>query len=220
MRRALAAVLTIATLLGGAASARASGGSYAFDGGTPAEQATVRAALDASAFPWSIVPQQVTIHVAPGTDSYATPGQIWLDANLLDAGRFAWGTVQHEYAHQVDFLLLDQSDRAQLQALLGGRDWCGEVAGLAHDDHGCERFADTVAAAYWPSPDNTATAFAPADRFRALLDGLLGIAPTRSLQAVTRSASAGSPSRRPPSACPRRACSSPSARASARSRER
>jgi hypothetical protein len=26
--------------------------------------------------------------------SYTLPGQIWLDANLLDSGRFAWGTVQ------------------------------------------------------------------------------------------------------------------------------
>ena len=31
------------------------------------------------------------------------PGQIWLDASLLDSGRFSWGVVQHEYAHQVDF---------------------------------------------------------------------------------------------------------------------
>ena len=47
-----------------AAEARAAGGSYRFDGGTPAEQRQVRAALDASSFNWSLVPVQITIHIA------------------------------------------------------------------------------------------------------------------------------------------------------------
>lgn len=214
MRRALAAALLTAAVLGAAGPARAAGGDYVLDGGTPAEQAVVREALAASAFPWDIVPQQIEIRIAAGADSYSTPGRIWLDADLLDAGRFAWGTVQHEYAHQVDFLVLDDGARSQLQALLGGQDWCGEAdAAIAHDDHACERFADTLAAAYWVSRDNTATAFVPAARFRAALGALLGRA--RSLQIATRSASRGSPSRPPRSACRRPACPSPCARASA-----
>ena len=42
-----------------------------------------------------------------------------------------------------------------------------------HDDQGAERFADTLAAAYWISPDNVATAFAKPAAFRALLSQLL-----------------------------------------------
>ncbi len=219
MRRALAAVLFSAAVLGAAGPARAAGGRYVIDGGTPAEQAQVREALAASTFPWDIVPQQIEIEIAAGSDSYSTPGRIWLDADLLDAGRFAWGTVQHEYAHQVDFFVLDPAARAQLRALLGGSDWCDETdAALAHDDHGCERFAETLAAAYWVSRDNTATAFVPAARFRAALGALLG--GTRSLQIATRSASRGSPSRPPASACRRPACPSPCGCGSAPSRAR
>jgi hypothetical protein len=132
-------------------SALAKGGSYVLDGGTPAEQAQVKAALDASSFDFSVVPATVTVHIAAGTDSRATPGQVWLDADLLDAGRFGWGVVQHEFAHQVDFLRLDDGARATLRAALGGKAWC---SGAAHADLGCERFADLVAWAYWQSPDN------------------------------------------------------------------
>jgi len=159
-------VLAISFVL--APGALAKGGNYAFDGGTRAEQAQVKAALDVSSFDFSLVPGQVTIHVVRGIVPEATPGQIWLDASLLDTGRFGWGVVQHEYGHQVDFALLDDSERARLQALLGGAAWCG---GASHDQLTCERFADLISWAYWQSPDNVMKpaggAVAPA--FRALL---------------------------------------------------
>jgi hypothetical protein len=164
------------------AAASARGGDYAFDGGTARERAAVRAALEASAFPWDVVPRRITVHIARGGGSHAAAGHVWLDARLLAAGRFAWGIVQEEYAHQVDLLLLDDRDRARLLAELGGADWCGETPGLAHGDHGCERFAATLAWAYWPSRHNVlrprtgadeSAAMAPA-RFRALLEEILG----------------------------------------------
>jgi hypothetical protein len=165
--------------------AQAAGGSYVFDGGTPKEQAQVRAALNVSAFDWSVVPATITVHIGGGQDSEASPGNIWLDADLLDSGRFSWGTVQHEYAHQVDFFLFNDATRAQLGASLGGNDWCWDVAGLAHSDYGCERFASTLAWAYWPSNDNSMRPTSPRDEsaamapaaFRALLGQLIG-APT------------------------------------------
>lgn len=175
----------LACALAFGSAAHASGGSYVFDGGTPAEQAQVRAALDASAFDWSIVPQTITIHIGRGASSEAAPGEIWLDADLLDSGRFAWGVVQHEYAHEVDFLVLTTAQRAQLAAALGGSSWCDETLDLAHSAYGCERFASTLAWAYWPSPDNAlrpqsrtdeSAAMAPA-AFRALLGRLLGLQP-------------------------------------------
>jgi hypothetical protein len=185
MRKILAALVTLLALATAAGTANAAGTSaYAVDGGTAREQAQVRAALAASTFDWSLLPQQVTVHIGRGSDSFGTPGHVWLDADLLDSGRFSWGTVQHEFAHQIDFQLLDDAGRVQLQALLGGADWCYETAGLRHDQHACERFAETVAAAYWVSPANTATAAVPAARFRAALDGLLGI--KRTLAAVRR----------------------------------
>lgn len=148
LRRALL-VLLAALALSPAAYAR--GGDYVFDGGTRAEQAQVKAALDASSFDYSIVPEVVTVHIARGIASAAAPGQIWLDADLLDAGRLSWGVVQHEYGHQVDFSVLDDADRAQLQRLLGGSAWC---SGAAHAELTCERFADLISWAYWTSPDN------------------------------------------------------------------
>ena len=116
--------LLLVTLLGAATlmlapAAAARGGSYVVDGGTAAERSQVADALSASTFDWSLVPVQVKIHVARGINSHAQAGEIWLDANLLDSGRFAWGVVQHEYAHQVDFFLLDDQMRAQLSAALG-----------------------------------------------------------------------------------------------------
>jgi hypothetical protein len=178
---ALVATIVAAAVI--AAPASGASGTYLLDGGTAREQATVRAALGASSFDWNLLPQ-ITIHIARGTDSYARPGEIWLDAGLLDAGRFAWGTVQHEYAHQLDFILIDPAGRAALQAALGGSDWCYETPGLAHDAHGCERLADTVAAAYWVSPENTARLWAPAARFRTLLNRVLA-ASTFSLRSPT-----------------------------------
>ena len=165
----------------------AKGGNYVFDGGTPAEQAQVEAALDVSSFDFSVVPGPVTIHIARGVSSGAAPGQIWLDADLLDAGRFAWGVVQHEYGHQVDFSVLTDADRAQLQQLLGGTAWC---SGAAHGQLACERFADLISWAYWTSSDNVMRPASAADEggqvspaaFRAALASLL---PVRLLAAVT-----------------------------------
>lgn len=164
------------------ASALAGGGNYVFEGAKPVEQKTVRAALEASSFDWGIVPQQVTIHVGSYGVSHSTPGHIWLDRDLLGAGRFAWATVMDEYAHQVDFLVLDPARRSVLQQRLGTGSWCYEVAGLSHSAHGCERFASMLAWAYWPSKDNAyrpesrsdESATMPAAEFRALLASLVG----------------------------------------------
>src|SRR3990172_6003242 len=106
-----------------AGQAHAAGGTYVFDGGTQRQQREVKKALNASSFDWSLVPGTVTIHVSPVGTSYATPGHVFLDGDLLNAGRFAWGTVQHEYAHKVDFLLLDAGRRAPLAAALGAPAW-------------------------------------------------------------------------------------------------
>jgi hypothetical protein len=164
-----------------AGEARAGGGNYTFDGGTPAEQSQVRAALDASDFNWSLVPVQITIHIARDiSSSQAAPGQIWLDAGLLKSGQFSWAFVQHEYGHQVDFFLLDDAKRATLELALGGQEWFyGEP--LRHSAYGCERFASTLAWAYWQSPDNALEPLStndesggmPPAQFRALLTRLL-----------------------------------------------
>jgi len=160
--------------------ARGVGGRYTIDGGTAREQAQVRGALDTSSFDWSVLPTPITIEIARGQGSYAVPGQILLDADLLDAGRFSWGVVQHEFAHEVDFLLLDDADRTRLQAVLGGLSWFPS-GGLAHGLITCERFASTLAWAYWPSPDNVMRPTSGADEagsvppaaFRALLAAIL-----------------------------------------------
>src|SRR5437868_2831246 len=151
-------LVSLLAALATAAPAAAAGGNYVFDGGTGAERAQVHAALEASAFPWSIVPGPVTIHLLHGHDSAAVQGQIWIDLDSLSAGRFAWGEIQHEYAHQVDFALLDDAKRAPLGALLGGRGWF--VTGIAHDDQNGERFAETLVASYWPTQDDSAVPFA------------------------------------------------------------
>jgi len=181
LRKPLAILFSavLATCWAGSAAAR--GGHYTFDGGTPVEQRQVEAALDTSSFDWGLVPSEITIHIAPRTDTRAAPGEIWLDAGLVDAGTFAWGLIQHEYAHQVDFFLLDASARAALASALGAPAWCYEVQGLRHQQYGCERFASSLAWAYWPSRDNCLRPIAKADeagsmrpaRFRALLARLL-----------------------------------------------
>jgi hypothetical protein len=187
----LLATLAAATLAF-AGGAKAAGGNYVFDGGSAAEQQQVRAGLNASTFNWSLVPAQITIHIQRGIDtSHSVPGQIWLDADLLDSGRFAWGVVQMEYAHQVHFLLLNDQQRAYLTTALGAKAWCWERAGLSHGDNGCERFSATLAWAYWPSKDNAMLPSSPADesaamapaRFRALVSQLLAAEPTSPVQA-------------------------------------
>src|SRR2546423_8681515 len=157
MRRRRASVLAAACLcllLVVPASALAGGGRYSFDGGTAAERGQVRAALQASSFDWNVVPVRIAIHIQRGVASQASPGQIWLDASLLDAGAYSWAVVQHEFAHQVDWLVLTDADRAALQAPLGGSSWGPSGEGLSHDDNPCEAFATSIALAYRPSPHN------------------------------------------------------------------
>jgi len=164
-------------------TARSDGGLYLLDGGTGAERHSVVAALAASSFDWSLVPAVVTIHIVRGADSFAIPGEITLDADLLDAGTFAWGAVQHEYAHQLDYLRFDDALRARFLRLLGATQWCyGAAPDLPHASYGCERFASTLAWAYWQSPENCMRPTSPNDesaampphRFRAALDAALG----------------------------------------------
>jgi hypothetical protein len=175
-------LLPILVALACAPGAYASGGNYVFDGGTRAEQSQARAALDASSFDWGLVPGPVAIHIGQGDGPHASVGAIWLDASLLDSGRFAWGVVQHEYAHQVDFALLTDAMRAQLAPLLGGSSWW---EGGTHASLDCERFADALAWAYWPSPDNVLRPEqASPGRFRAVLGSLVHGAAVRTTASV------------------------------------
>lgn len=186
MKRRLAALLVAAAAASAFTSAAAAaGGSFTVSGGTPAEQSQIRAALDASSFDWSVLPQTIQVTIEPGVGDYATPGDVYLDPALLDQGEFSWGIVQHEFAHQVDFLLLSDADRARLQQALGGVSWWPDAT-HQHSDFACERFASTLAWSYWPSPENAlrpqsasdeAGAMAPA-AFRALLAQVLPGAPT------------------------------------------
>jgi hypothetical protein len=171
------AVLTGLVCLAFPAATGAAGDGYTFDGGTKKERKTVVEALRASSFDWTVVPGPIVIHIIAGEPSRSIPREIWLDADLLDAGEFAWGVVQHEHAHQVDYLLFDDAQRALLLRELGGSDWCYGEPGLAHDQYGCERFASTLAWSFWPSPENSmrpshprdeSAAMAPA-KFRALV---------------------------------------------------
>jgi hypothetical protein len=147
---ALAAIaLTLSAQAAAAASSR-----YLFDGGTSDQRDQVRQALQASSFDWGIVPGQVTVHIRSGITSQASPRHVWLDAGLLDSGVFSWGVVQHEFAHQIDYLVLDDAQRAALQQLLGGRTWCSGPEGFQHDENACERFATSISWAYWPSAAN------------------------------------------------------------------
>jgi hypothetical protein len=165
------------------ATAPASVGPVVFDGGSPAEQTQVINALQASSFDWRVLPEPITVHVGSfAAGGFATPGAVFLDSGLLDSGEFSWGTVQHEFAHEVDFLLLHKEDHTELEAALHAKDWCYEVPGLSHADQGCERFASELSWAYWPSSENAmspsdigggeSTGMPPA-AFRALLAELL-----------------------------------------------
>jgi hypothetical protein len=187
MRRRLCIVLLLvpAAVWPGAATA-----AYTLDGGTPTEQATVRMGLAASTFPWQIVPTRVRIHIRQGVLSHAVPGEIWLDSHLLDAGRFSWAIVQHEFAHQVDFFLLNDAERTLLEARLGGVSWWSSTryalapdGSLAHGELTAERFASTLTWAYWPCRANVLrpesasdeSAALPPAAFRALLASVLGL---------------------------------------------
>jgi hypothetical protein len=169
-----------------APAAHAAGGRYVFAGGTHAERGQVTAALNASSFDWSVVPGQVVIHIGKGISSHGVAGQIWLDGALLDSGRFSWGVVQHEYAHQVDFGLLTDAMRFQLEPLLQGTTWWGSLD--QHAQLGCERFADALTWAYWPSPDNvmkpSGSSQPSPGAFRAALASALGIQPVRRIASI------------------------------------
>jgi hypothetical protein len=174
--------LASALVLVGTASA--SGGNYVFDGGTAYQQQQVRDALAASSFNWSVIPGTITVHITPTFASEAVPGAIFLDPNLLNSGEFAWGVVQHEYAHEVDFALFNDATRDTLTTQLGATAWCyGNAPTLAHGQYGCERFASTLAWAYWQSPENCMQPSEVADAesaamqpaaFRALMTTVLG----------------------------------------------
>jgi hypothetical protein len=177
------AVVAAAVVLGATfvPSATGAAGPIEFRGGTGKERRQVRAALAASAFPFGVVGRTITVHINPDVTSQSQPGHVWLNSRLLDAGRFAWASVQDEFAHQVDFFVLDDAQRAALNALLGGVDWCYGVPGLAHSAYGCERFSSMVAWAYWPSIDNAyrpasatdESAAMPPARFRAVVDAMI-----------------------------------------------
>ena len=153
LRLGLAAVILLGTLVF-SSPAFARGANLAFTGGSTAQRTQMTRALAASSFDWSLLPGRVTVHIGRDFDSEAAPGEVWIDGSLLDAGRFSWGVVQHEFAHQVDFQLLSPDARDRFALLLGGSAWCWDSPGLAHRDYGCERFASTLAWAYWPSADN------------------------------------------------------------------
>ena len=163
-------------------SALAHGGSYAVLGGSVADRAEIRAALDASAFDWSLIPAVIEVHVVPGIAAFSTPGAVWLSPELLHAGMFSWAVVQDEFAHQVDFFLLDNTQRAVLNDALGTKVWChADKSGLPHGGYGCERFTSTFVWAYWPNRQNAyGPAFGPDRevtmqpwRFRTLMSSLL-----------------------------------------------
>jgi len=172
-----AAVLVLAVVQS-EATAAARGG-YSFDGGTPRERATVLSALRASAFDWSVVSGHVTVHIKAGGCN-AAKGQIWLDPAMLASGRDAWGVVQHEFAHQVDFFLFDTRTRRELTGLLGAKGWWPGDRRFSHDEYGAERFASTLAWAYWPSRYNSLFSHAHAEatampvlRFRRMMGALI-----------------------------------------------
>src|SRR5690242_3312691 len=105
MRRGLL-ILLLATCFGVfSPSALAAGGSFNLIGGTAAQQSTVRSGLAASSFDWGVLPRTINIHIGAYGDSYSVYGDVYLDGSLLNSGRWAWGVVQHEMGHQVDFFL-------------------------------------------------------------------------------------------------------------------
>jgi hypothetical protein len=156
-----------------------------FHGGTPWQRTEVKRALAASSFPWSVLPP-IEVRIAAGAATQALPGVVILDANLVDMGSFSWGVIQHEFAHQLDFLMLDDAGRKSLQRILGGQAWCWHEVGyeVAHGYLGCERFASTVAWTFWQSAEN---ALQPGDetvvpvdvaRFTRALSTALGVSVT------------------------------------------
>ena len=90
----------------------------------------------------------------PVGTSHAPPGHIWLDRGLLVPGRFAWATVMDEYAHQVDFSVLDPLPGGPAAA--AGRERLVLRGRRPRPrSYGCERFSSMVAWAYWPSKESS-----------------------------------------------------------------
>ena len=187
-KRLTALLVPVAAALVLVPAAFAAGGHYTFVGGSAFERSQVMQALSVSSFPWNIIPGTVVVHIKPLDVSEATPGAVWLDAGLLDAGVFSWGVIQHEFGHQVDFALLNPAMRLQLAAQLGGGSWWGDFA-HEHGDFGSERFASELSWAYWPSAENCLRPVGQQDEaghlapalFRAALAALLpqaAVAPT------------------------------------------
>jgi hypothetical protein len=176
--RAAAVVTLLLAVLVLPGRAVAAGGNYRLVGGNAREQAEVGRALGASMFDWDLVPEQIEVHLVPGVISHSSPGEVWLDTDLLNAGVFSWAIVQDEFAHQVDFQLFDDATRGRMNSALGGQAWCHDVRpGLQHAQYGCERFASTFVWSFWPSklnsyrpnsPHDESAAMPPA-RFRALV---------------------------------------------------
>jgi hypothetical protein len=145
----LMAALTLAT------PALARGGQVAFVGGTSDEQQTVLKALAASTFDFNQIPQ-VTVKIVPdlpaNEQGEAIPGEVTLPASGLESGQFFWGTVQHEFFHELDYLLLTDAQRAQAMQVLGATAWYDGT--LSHADQGRERFASTLAFQFWQAVVN------------------------------------------------------------------
>jgi hypothetical protein len=180
MRGLALAGAVLATALALTGKAEAFGGNYVFVGGSDAAQEAARAALEASRFDWRLVAETITIRITNCGCAGSAPGEIVLDENVLTGTpfgpMFAWGIVQHEYAHQLAFLP-DARSRRLARSWLGGSDWCYEDADVGHDDHTCERFASSLAWAYWPWRRNIMAAEAvvsPAE-FRSKVGPLLGL---------------------------------------------
>jgi hypothetical protein len=171
--RATAALFAILTLAapGLAQAGRTVGGSYDIDGGTRSQRTQITRALEVSLFDWGHIPVRVQIHVAPGIGARSAPGHIWLSPELLGAGIFSWAFVQDEYAHQVDFFLLDPVERAYLNQLLGTEVWCyADRPGLAHSAYGCERFTASFVWSFWPAKENAYKPRSRRDAYASALD--------------------------------------------------
>jgi hypothetical protein len=161
-----------------------------FSGGSNAARGEVIAALEASAFDWSLIARPVTVQIFDCGCAGSRPGVVVLDETMLASspyGRaYTWGIVQHEFAHQVWWYALDDGRRSELQALLGGADLCYEQLGLPHDAHACELFASTLSWAYWRVAGNPMQAEKAmgAWQFRRLLARMLGPSPRLSATRV------------------------------------
>jgi hypothetical protein len=127
-RRSILLLLVLAAFAPGEAGA--AGGRYVFDGGSEAARAQVRAAPEASSFDWDVVPGTVVVRIRECGCAGARPGLVLLDERLLARAPYGvgytWGIVQHEFAHQVWDLALDEGARALVADRLGalsGRSW-------------------------------------------------------------------------------------------------